>query len=84
MSNNTVRSTGAVVSAEQACRCKAFGYCARGDDGGDKVCRHCLLRIDVAYDPCPIFGFGCGPGCDDCCTPAQQAAQQEADHAHTG
>ena len=68
-----VRATGAIVPPEVACRCEDFGFCARGDDGGDRICRHCTQRIDVAYDPCPIFGFGCGPGCD-CCTPAQQEA----------
>jgi len=64
---------GAIVPPEVACRCGDFGFCARGDDGGDRVCRHCTQRIDVVYDPCPIFGFGCGPGCD-CCTPSQQEA----------
>lgn len=83
VTESAARATGAIVPPEVACRCADFGFCARGDDGfrsfigNDRLCRHCTLRIDVVYDPCPVYGFGCGPGCD-CCTPEQQAAQERA------
>jgi len=45
----------------------------RGCDEFDSPCPVCGER--GAYDPCPVFGFGCGSDRDvrpcECCTPGQ-------------
>ena len=56
---------GPCVVDAPSCTCRVPEGCAE-DYPGCCFCAH----LDV-YQPCPTFGFGCGPGCD-CCTPFQQ------------
>jgi hypothetical protein len=67
---------GHVIS--DTCTCAESGWCGESSEAGCCFCLH-----SDPYDPCPVFGFGCGfgapsdqPGCD-CCEPEQYAAAQE-------
>lgn len=63
----SISDDGCTVRAE-SCTCTYLHGCGE-DEPGCCFCAH----LDV-YLPCPTFGFGCGPDCqdEDCCTSYQR------------